>query len=142
MYPDEPMTDRVRSIPEVFDEIADVARDVHEQSLAAEARPASPGPISAGAKSADEQIGVDVVEGRVTSIDIDAFLTETVPWVDLEPRVLDVVNEALKNYEAAQMEVFKAVNADFGGLVEKLHVLQADVHTAFMDGVRRVGGVS
>ncbi len=124
-------------MPDVFDRIADNARSVHamQDQAAAPDLPA----FSVTKRSDDGGLVVTVDDGRLASIETDSLYREEVPWPAMGEHIVALVNDALAEHSARQMEQYRAVHAGFADLVDNLSVLQADFRDAYERAVARRG---
>lgn len=128
------------SVPQVFDRIADTARRIHEQGETLSPQTFSTAePVFIEKASADQTVGVTVVDGKVDSIRIDSAVLTERGFRGVEPVLVDVINAALEAAQAANLEQLAEINKGFGDLVKNLGGLQADLHAAYLGDMRRLG---
>lgn len=128
------------SIPDVFDRIAETARQIDAEGADAQQQTfSSAEPVTVEQVSDDGSMRVTVVDGRVTELAVDTQALQERDFRAIAPELAALVNAALEEYEQQNLALLTDVHANFGTLVQSLGHLQADLRAAFENDMRKLG---
>lgn len=133
----EEAPDGGHSVPEVFDRIAERARQVgaHDDTPTGDVAPDER--ITVEMVSDDGSITVTLADGRVTGLRFDeATARRRISTVTDDLAAL--INAALAAHEKSALAELQAAPTDFGALLTSLGELQSELHSAYITDVRRL----
>ncbi len=125
-----------RPVPQVGDEIAEAARNVHASEETTDTA-GNNGPIIVEQVCADGSMTVTMEDGRLTNLLFDeASARRRVSTVSQD--LMELINGALAAHEQAVLAELEASPDEFSTLLASLGDLQAALHDAYAHDLRRL----